>query len=147
MQIIIASFCIFILSPVFPPLILHLITSSKINSRTIFLFLQSKKKAFKILSWTRCCLYFLFLCKYFLTDKICFHLFLIFWILVLALSFYQIHYSAAIKMIILLNYYLIYSFNIKPALDYILINHDLFIVLHMTELDLLVSYFLTSYLW
>lgn len=140
-------FCIFILSPVFPTLILHLITSSKINSRIIFLFLQSKNKSFKILSWTRCCLYFLFLCKYFLRDQICFHLFLILWILFLALSFYQMHYSSAIKMVILLNYTLIYSFNIKPTLDYILINHDLFIVLHKTELDLLISYFLTSYLW
>lgn len=140
-------FCIVILSPVFPTLILHLITSSKINSRIIFLFLQSKNKSFKILSWTRCCLYFLFLCKYFLTDQICFHLFLIFWILFLALSFYQMHYSAAIKMVILWIITLIYSFNIKPALEYILINHDLFIALHMTELDLLISYFLTSYLW
>ena len=140
-------FCIVILSPVFPTLILHLITSSKINSRIIFLFLQSKNKSFKILSWTRCCLYFLFLCKYFLTDQICFYLFLIFWILFLALSFYQMHYSAAIKMVILWIITLIYSFNIKPALEYILINHDLFIALHMTELDLLISYFLTSYLW
>lgn len=140
-------FCIVILSPVFPTLILHLITSSKINSRIIFLFLQSKNKSFKILSWTRCCLYFLFLCKYFLTDQICFYLFLIFWILFLALSFYQMHYSAAIKMVILWIITLIYSFNIKPALEYILINHDLFIALHMTELGLLISYFLTSYLW
>ena len=38
------------------------------------------------------------------------------------------HYSAAIKMVILLNYYIDLFFNIKPTLEYILINHDLFIV-------------------